>query len=117
MFRPAPQDYGTVAYQQLVLLRARFILKVLEQGCGVLSADVDAVWLQNPFPFMGTTADVYAQQEKNGDPCAGFILTRGTDENVLMWREFLEDLEGKVNQSIKKGRLTFTNQQVGGWGA
>jgi hypothetical protein len=43
------QTYGSVEYQILVLLRTYFINECVTRGYSVLIADIDAVWLSNPF--------------------------------------------------------------------
>ena len=49
--------YGTREYTKFVNKRAQYILELLRQGFDVLFADVDMVWMQDPFPYIKKDLD------------------------------------------------------------
>eukprot|EP00166_Cyanidium_caldarium_P000189 ctg_1066.g218 len=77
-------DYGTVDFQRIMTRRTLFLERVLLAGFHLLSADLDSVWLQDPFPHMDPQCDLSGQAHNVGAsgamPAAEFGLAGGIAE-------------------------------------
>jgi len=111
--------FYTVDYQQLMLRRTRLIAKSLELSYNVLIADVDAVWLANPWPHLRTAArsfDVSYQHDGGGsatNACGGFVYLTATDGAKELWAAVLTGHE-KLLDDVAAGRrkLGEMNEQI-----
>eukprot|EP00271_Cylindrocystis_brebissonii_P004236 TRINITY_DN15868_c0_g1_i1.p1 TRINITY_DN15868_c0_g1~~TRINITY_DN15868_c0_g1_i1.p1 ORF type:complete len:488 (+),score=96.79 TRINITY_DN15868_c0_g1_i1:2258-3721(+) len=96
-------DYGTLGYKQFILERTRMVGNILELHYHVLLADVDAVWLSNPFDHMRSTKiDIYAQLEPSGFLCGGFLYLRSTPPVVKLWKRVTEMFEATVERMAQE---------------
>eukprot|EP00850_Spirogloea_muscicola_P008406 SM000044S16053 [mRNA] locus=s44:717872:720690:- [translate_table: standard] len=83
--------FATIEYQQLILQRTKMIDNILALGYSVLLADIDAVWLSDPFPHMADpSVELYAQVEPSGLLCGGFLYLRNTVLVRQLWAALTE---------------------------
>eukprot|EP00928_Gymnodinium_smaydae_P047386 TRINITY_DN3161_c0_g3_i3.p2 TRINITY_DN3161_c0_g3~~TRINITY_DN3161_c0_g3_i3.p2 ORF type:complete len:342 (+),score=64.14 TRINITY_DN3161_c0_g3_i3:330-1355(+) len=83
--------WGTRGYNELMHRRPGHFLRFLQQGCAVLMADVDAVWLKNPFDEIAAAGeqDLYFVDD-------GFRV--GEDDPLPLWTPGTRDCKAtKVN--------------------
>lgn len=97
--------YGSVAYQELILARTKFVNMVLSMGYNTLLCDIDAVWIRNPFEYFDFAHDIEAQQEVDGRLCGGFILLMSTAKTVKLWHKVAEKHEKLVRTAESSHHL------------
>jgi len=117
----ASLNYGTVQYQRLILARTRFVNRVLGLEYRVLLADVDAMWLRNPLPYLAAKleedgADLLAQDdsfnpERSHTPCGGFLYLAGDKPSVrALWSRLQSEHHGIVERALKTGKLKHADE-------
>jgi rhamnogalacturonan II specific xylosyltransferase len=97
--------YGTVQYQELILQRTKLVNKVLQLGFNILLCDIDAVWLENPMPYLSKAYDVQAQQEADGRLCGGFMFLQATEGVKKLWQAVTTAHEEIVSSAEKRHKL------------
>lgn len=99
-------DYGTVAYKQFILERTRSVLYILRFGYNVLLADVDAVWLEDPFAYMrDADVDIFGQLEAKGENlCGGFLYLKSTEPVFELWYTITTMFDKVVKQMAEEMR-------------
>lgn len=108
-------DYGTIAYKEFILERTRMVQSILRSGYHVLLADVDAVWLSDPFLHMRSAKiDIYAQLEDKGYLCGGFLYLRATKRVVALWNQVTEMFERTVSK-MRAEAPTKTAEEMPIW--
>ena len=93
------KDFGSLQYQELMLLRTGLVMRLLELGYNPLIADIDTVWLRNPFPYIhqvthspttGSPVDVYVTMDGETNICGCFLFFRNSTGSLLFWAEVLQ---------------------------
>ena len=93
------KDFGSLRYQELILLRTGLVMRLLELGYNPLIADIDTVWLRNPFPYIhqvthspttGSPVDVYVTMDGETNICGCFLFFRNSTGSLLFWAEVLQ---------------------------
>ncbi|CAI7926918.1 unnamed protein product, partial [Closterium sp. NIES-54] len=100
---------------QLLLKRTRLVGSILKMGYNVLLADVDAVWLSDPFVHMGNkSVDIYGQLEPSGQLCGGFLFLRSTPRVVTLWDQ-VTGLYTRTFNRMAKEALYKKPEEMGAW--
>ena len=114
LLAPQPSHPFLGFWVQFILERTRMVRSILRLGFHVLLADVDAVWLSNPFLHMtNPRVDIYAQLEPSGFLCGGFLYLRSTPLVIALWTKvtamfektvarMVEEASGKLPEEIPK---------------
>ena len=95
-----PVSYNTTLYNELMSVRPLYKLKYLRRKLNILYADVDAVWLKNPFPNFKGDFDMWLQEDNTKYLCAGFMAVRSSAATInfmLKWHGKLKE-KNTVNQ-------------------
>ena len=90
-FTPSAVVYGSRKYKEMMSARPSYILKYLEKGLNILFADIDSVWLKDPFQFFIGNFDMWIQLDGKKF-CAGFMAIKSTNDSIKfikMWEESL----------------------------
>ncbi|CAI5512557.1 unnamed protein product [Closterium sp. Naga37s-1] len=112
---PFSMEYGGIGYKQLLLKRTRLVGSILKMGYNVLLADVDAVWLSDPFVHMGNkSVDIYGQLEPSGQLCGGFLFLRSTPRVVTLWDQ-VTGLYTRTFNRMAKEALYKKPEEMGAW--
>jgi rhamnogalacturonan II specific xylosyltransferase len=93
--------------------RTVIVGKILEMGFNVLVADIDSVWMKDPFPAIFIEAnrmyDIIAQNDKWKDGnnlCGGFLLLRSKPHVLELWNELIRkhaQMLKDVNGTLRNG--------------
>lgn len=72
-----------IDYHEIMHIRTKFILKLLENGISVLISDIDGVWLNNPLPYLlsNRNLDIIGQNDGSEDEkmlCGGISFSEIT---------------------------------------
>ncbi|CAM6129730.1 unnamed protein product [Calypogeia fissa] len=102
-------NFGTRAYQQLILARTQLATRLLDAGKSVFIVDTDEVWLSDPFPYLESTTDVDIVTARDGkigiedEICGGFLLLKNTPTTKRVWdtvtqryKDFLAGAGGNI---------------------
>lgn len=92
--------YGTVPYQEMIHRRSVVVYDLLRLDYKVLLSDVDAVWLQNPLPWLHQNEedlDIQAERadvsplytDEDFDLNGGFVYLKPNMRVLKMWRTML----------------------------
>jgi hypothetical protein len=60
---------------------------VLHLGFNILLCDIDAVWLEDPMPYLSRSYDLQAQPEADGRLCGGFMFMLSSQSMQKFWGE------------------------------
>jgi hypothetical protein len=104
----AQLQYGTVRYQQLILARTLLVQQGLRLGKNILIADIDAVWLADPFLELHQHFhDVMAPTDGYNDQwiCGCFVYLRNTKRTIAAWAKVAEQHSSTVERGVKTGQL------------
>jgi hypothetical protein len=104
----AQLQYGTVRYQQLILARTLLVQQGLRLGKNMLIADIDAVWLADPFVELHQHFhDVMAPTDGYNDQwiCGCFVYLRNTRRTVAAWDKVSEQHKSMVERGVRTGEL------------
>ena len=82
-------DYGSVEFQETMSYRTEFLLDVLDVGYHFMTADMDAIWLSDPFVHVDPTADLSGQTHKKVKLSGGLVIVRATDAGKGFWKEVI----------------------------
>eukprot|EP00941_MAST-03F_sp_MAST-3F-sp1_P004662 g4662.t1 len=112
-------SYGDLLYQKFVHDRSKAVLQLIRNGISVLIADIDAVWLKNPIPFISLENDIVASIDGHleGLPflCGGFLFLRSNEKVINVWTRVIHLHGNKLNfsKNINKSRkVSFTEQKI-----
>ena len=83
-------DYGSVEFQETMTYRTEFLMDVLEAGYHFMTADMDAIWLSDPFAHVDLSADLSGQTHKKVKLSGGLVIVRATDAGKSFWREVIK---------------------------
>ncbi|KAJ8036096.1 UDP-D-xylose:L-fucose alpha-1,3-D-xylosyltransferase [Holothuria leucospilota] len=93
--------YLSKEYIKLINKRPTYIKRMLEKNINVLFSDVDTIWLDDPFPYLGGNYDVILQEDQPKPElvyCAGFIYFRATEATKKFVEAWLKHLAKYRNQ-------------------
>ena len=82
-------DYGSVEFQETMTYRTEFLMDVLEAGYHFMTADMDAIWLSDPFAHVDLSADLSGQTHKKVKLSGGLVVVRATEAGKSFWREVI----------------------------
>ena len=83
-------DYGSVEFQETMTYRTEFLMDVLEAGYHFMTADMDAIWLSDPFAHVDLSADLSGQTHKKVKLSGGLVVVRATEAGKSFWREVIK---------------------------
>ena len=83
-------DYGSVEFQETMTYRTEFLMDVLEAGYHFMTADMDAIWLSDPFAHVDLSADLSGQTHKKVKLSGGLVIVRATEAGKSFWREVIK---------------------------
>ena len=83
-------DYGSVEFQVTMSYRTDFLMDVLEAGYHFMTADMDAIWLSDPFAHVDLSADLSGQTHKKVKLSGGLVIVRATEAGKSFWREVIK---------------------------
>lgn len=99
-------DFGSLAYQDLMLYRTLAVLDILALGFSPIIADVDAVWLDDPLHQVRLLSDFdVAVTDDGGEVCGCFVALRHTPSTLLFWRTVAHMHTQLLDQARSAGRL------------
>ncbi|KAG2297591.1 hypothetical protein Bca52824_044260 [Brassica carinata] len=115
-------SFGSQGFFNLTSRRPEHLLQLLELGYKVMYNDVDMVWLQDPFPYLQGSHDVYFMDDKtaikplshshdlppsarNGrtNICSCMIFLRPTNGAKLLMKQWIEELHAQPWSKSNKG--------------
>jgi hypothetical protein len=89
-------EYGTKEFQDTMMFRTRFLGEILKIGYNFMTADLDSIWLDNPFKYLHPRADLQGQQHKVINISGGLVYVKSTDEGAKFWRAVIECQERNI---------------------
>lgn len=83
--------YGTYEFQMTMLYRLEFLLRILQVGFHFLSADMDSIWLSDPFKYTWRqkTITIQGQTHKGTKMSGGFVLVHATTLGRQFWKDII----------------------------
>lgn len=85
-----PSDYGSVAFQRTMSFRTEFLAQVLQAGFHFVTADMDALWFDDPIAYFDATADLSGQPHKGNKLSGGFVVVRSSPQGRSFWSRVVE---------------------------
>jgi hypothetical protein len=70
--------------------RTEFLMSLLLAGVHFATADMDAVWFDDPIAFFHPLADLTGQPHKGTKLSGGFVVVRSTPAGRLFWKSVIE---------------------------
>ena len=109
--------YDTPEFNNLTSRRPHYILNLLRSHSNVIYADIDAVWLKDPRPYLTGNYDFWAQLDGIMEAhefsdgylpyfCTGFLAIRNTTQSVNLLLEWIKELE---SSKVNEGESTLEN--------
>ena len=83
-------------FMELTSARPSHIFTYLEKGLNVLYADIDSVWLQDPFPYFTGDFDMWIQLDGN-TYCTGLLGIRRSNDSIKLTKMWEASLKQKLN--------------------
>ncbi|RID70858.1 hypothetical protein BRARA_C02838 [Brassica rapa] len=115
-------NFGSQGFFNLTSRRPEHLLQLLELGYNVMYNDVDIVWLQDPFPYLEGSHDVYFMDDKttikplshshdlppsarNGrtNICSCLIFLRPTNGAKVLMKQWIKELHAQPWSKSNKG--------------
>eukprot|EP01041_Mallomonas_annulata_P004500 gene4500-8952_t len=129
-------DFGTLAYQELILQRSGTVLQLLYFGFKVIIADIDMVWMRNPMEAIHDainknnkwnnssnsnnndvnnkgTYDILVTYDED-EICGCFLYINSTEHGISFWKTLVAHHQNIVLEAMdNSGRLTdfFASEQ------
>ncbi|CAF3834090.1 unnamed protein product [Rotaria sp. Silwood1] len=71
--------------------RLDFLMRILQIGYHFLSADMDSIWLSDPFKYIShdKSVTIQGQTHKTTQLSGGFVLVHATSAGRTFWREII----------------------------
>lgn len=85
-------SFGSLSYQELMLLRTRIVLELQLLGFRPIVADIDVVWNHDPLAVL-TLEHTYkggfdvAVTDDNGEICGCFVALNNSEESIFFWQQ------------------------------
>ena len=88
----AGDDYGSYSFHLTMLYRLEFLMRVLRAGYHFLSADLDTIWLSNPFDYISHDLSIAIQGQihKGTKMSGGFIVVHATSRGRTLWQAIID---------------------------
>ena len=85
-------EYGSISFQVTMAYRVEFLMRVLRGGFHFLTADMDAIWLANPFNYVphNLSITIMGQTHKETKMSGGFILVHATPAGRQFWQNVID---------------------------
>lgn len=85
-------EYGSISFQVTMAYRVDFLMRVLRGGFHFLTADMDAIWLANPFNYVphDLLITIMGQTHKETKMSGGFILVHATPAGRHFWQNVID---------------------------
>ncbi|XP_053391059.1 uncharacterized protein LOC128553886 [Mercenaria mercenaria] len=100
--------FGSRAYGELASGRPSYMLRYLQNGVNIVYADLDAVWLRNPFPYFNGNFEIWMPSDgRPGNLCAGLMAIKSSKETITLMQEW----KASLNKHPKGNQYAF-NQVV-----
>eukprot|EP00271_Cylindrocystis_brebissonii_P018224 TRINITY_DN5070_c1_g1_i1.p1 TRINITY_DN5070_c1_g1~~TRINITY_DN5070_c1_g1_i1.p1 ORF type:complete len:872 (+),score=153.92 TRINITY_DN5070_c1_g1_i1:315-2930(+) len=97
-------DFGTFEYRQLLLERTKVTGEILNRGYNVLMADVDSVWLGNPFSSLpDSRVDIFAQAGEKLKVSTSFMFLRSTKRTIVLWDLVIVHFDEVISRLLSGG--------------
>ena len=94
-------NFNTDGYNKIVSARPVYIKKYLEQSINVLIADMDTLFLKNPFQHFKGNFDIWGQGEKHGTfICPGLMAIKSSEKTVNIMKEWNSKLIKKLQRNM-----------------
>lgn len=112
--------YGSIEFQITMMYRVEFLMSILQYGVHFLTADMDSIWLDDPFKYVSRklSITVQGQTHKETKMSGGFVLVHSTSQGKRFWKEIVkcqrENLELLHENDIKLQKRSpsdFTEQE------
>lgn len=112
--------YGSYDFQITMMYRLEFLMRVLRAGYHFLSADMDTIWLADPFDHIShnLTITIQGQTHKQTKMSGGFIIVHATPRGRKFWQDVikcqqinLELLRRQEHIKRKRPASDFTEQE------
>ncbi|CAF1937112.1 unnamed protein product [Rotaria magnacalcarata] len=112
--------YGSYAFQITMMYRLEFLMRVLRAGFHFLSADMDTLWLSNPFNYIShdLSITIQGQTHKQTKMSGGFIIIHATSKGRKLWQDVIKcqnqnlvDLREQQHLKRKRPTSDFTEQE------
>jgi hypothetical protein len=113
-------EYGSIEFQITMRYRVNFLMGVLRAGYHFLSADMDAIWLSDPFKHVSLNLSIaiQGQMHKQTKMSGGFVLVHATPEGRKFWQNVIECqkenlliLQQRKDSDRKRPSSDFTEQE------
>ncbi|XP_045165448.2 uncharacterized protein LOC123529260 [Mercenaria mercenaria] len=85
--------YGSEAFSELASARPTYILKYLQNRVNIVYADIDAVWLRNPFPYFNGSFDMWMQSDGPKSLCTGLMAIKSSNDTIKLMLEWEASLK------------------------
>ena len=96
--------------RSFVYTRYSYILDALCHNQDVLMADVDTVWLENPFPYLAqVNSDVVLQWNPEDHLCPGLAYYRSTKNTIQFLRKLIKKLKTRERDTVLINMLLNEN--------
>jgi len=100
-------------YREVAWRRPSHILRFLREGCSVLFADIDTVWMNDPFLDIGeaSLADIHVTFDdvpERKNYCGCFMYVQPT----ARLQEFMQDWAEPMKNTLASGNQGFFNQVI-----
>ena len=112
--------YGSTEFQVTMLYRVDFLMRVLRTGYHFLTADMDSIWLSDPFDHIARnqTITIQGQMHKLTKMSGGFVLVHSTTEGRKFWQSVIQCqkhnlflLQHRNGSDLKRPTSDFTEQE------
>ncbi|CAF3766841.1 unnamed protein product [Rotaria socialis] len=103
-----------------MMYRLEFLMRVLRAGFHFLSADMDTLWLSNPFNYIShdLSITIQGQTHKQTKMSGGFIIIHATSKGRKLWQDVIKcqnqnlvDLREQQHLKRKRPASDFTEQE------
>ena len=99
-------SFGSVAYQELMLFRTQVVTLVLQLDFRPIVADIDTVWLSDPWvSWRGRRDFDLLVTDDGGEVCGCFVYLNSTPGAMSLWNELLRSHQAMVDEATSSGRL------------
>jgi hypothetical protein len=101
-------EYGSREFQETMRYRTNFLFRVLDHGMNFMTADIDTVWMDNPFNYVDPEADLQGQQHKIDNISGGLVYVKATEPGITLWKEVMKCQERNIAFIMSHKPGTYT---------
>lgn len=106
-------EFGNPGYWKLMLERTSLITEILTQGIALFAFETDAIWLEDPFPYIdelvSQDADIVGTINTRMEVSGNFFFLRPTLPTRRLWLE----ITSEFSKAYEKAR--FENKKPDSW--